>query len=179
MTAYLGPLSPTISPAPKPNPRKDGMGSNPRCMKRDITNYLTSNFGTTWHEVALTTNYTTVSAWQTALQTKTAEGDLGLHGVGHFTFTGDPSGDFYTSPNDPAFFVHHGMVDRLWTVWQGLDLGARLMAMEGGTEMMDTNGTSRRQTLDDTVDFRVLGVPVRPLRELMSVVDGPFCYYYA
>lgn len=175
MTAYFGPISPTVSPEPHPNPQKDGLGSNPRCVKRDISAYLMSNFGTTAHQVSLTTEYTNITAWQDALQSKTREGEPGLHGVGHFTFTGDPGGDFYTSPNDPAFWVHHGMIDRLWTVWQGLELGNRLMAMEGGTEM---SGGGRAQTLDDVVDLGVLGVPVRTLRELMSVVDGPFCYYY-
>lgn len=176
MTAYLGPISPSVSPEPAPNPRADGMGSNPRCVKRDISNYLTSNFGTTQHQVSLTTDYTNISSWQEALQSKTASGEPGLHGVGHFTFTGDPGGDFYTSPNDPTFWVHHGMIDRLWTVWQGLDLDGRLMAMEGGTDMF--GGEGRQQSLDDTVDLGVLGVPVRTLRELMSVVDGPFCYFY-
>jgi tyrosinase len=31
--------------------------------------------------------------------------------------SGDPGGDLFTSPGDPAFFLHHGMVDRLWTLW--------------------------------------------------------------
>lgn len=27
-------------------------------------------------------------------------------------------GNTYASPGDPIFFVHHAMVDRLWTKWQ-------------------------------------------------------------
>ena len=32
-------------------------------------------------------------------------------------YRGDPGGDLFTSPGDPAFFLHHGQVDRLWTLW--------------------------------------------------------------
>lgn len=32
-------------------------------------------------------------------------------------------------------------------------------------------------TLDDTVDFGVVSKKVK-LRELMSTIDGPFCYMY-
>jgi tyrosinase len=28
---------------------------------------------------------------------------MGVHAGGHFTIAGDPAGDFYTSPGDPAF----------------------------------------------------------------------------
>lgn len=44
----------------------------------------------------------------------------GLHGSGHFTIGGDPGNDGYVSAGDPIFYLHHGAVDRLWTVWQGL-----------------------------------------------------------
>lgn len=141
-----------------------------------MSNQLTSNYGTTAHMVNLTTgDFSGIRTWQAALEGSNARGEPGLHGVGHFTIAGDPGGDFYTSPNDPGFWVHHAMIDRLWTVWQGLALDERLMAMEGGTTMF---GGGRAQTLDDEVDLGVVGVPVYTLRELMSVVDGPFCYYY-
>lgn len=38
---------------------------------------------------------------------------------------------------------------------------------------------SRQQSLDDNVDLDVVGQKVYKIRELLSVVDGPFCYYYA
>ena len=39
-----------------------------------------------------------------------------LHGYGHF-WVGGSMGQM-TSPNDPIFFMHHAMVDRIWDIWQ-------------------------------------------------------------
>jgi tyrosinase len=30
---------------------------------------------------------------------------------------GDPGGDVFVSPNEPAFFLHHGQLDRHWWMW--------------------------------------------------------------
>lgn len=38
-----------------------------------------------------------------------------------FHVGGDPGGDFHWSPLDPAFYLHHAQVDRLYFVWQNLD----------------------------------------------------------
>jgi Common central domain of tyrosinase len=32
-------------------------------------------------------------------------------------YSGDPGADLFTSPGDPAFYLHHGQIDRLWTLW--------------------------------------------------------------
>ena len=101
---------------------------------------------------------------------------MGVHSAGHFTIAGDPGGDFYTSPNDPAFWVHHGMIDRTWTIWQSQDLAARTQVIAGGTSMMGFG--SRQQSLDDLVDLGVVADKVYKIRDLVSVVDGPFCYVY-
>lgn len=38
---------------------------------------------------------------------------------------------------------------------------------------------SRAQSLDDAVDLDVVAQKTYKIRDLVSVVDGPFCYYYA
>jgi hypothetical protein len=38
---------------------------------------------------------------------------------------GDPGRDFFTSPGDPLFYLHHGMIDRTWWIWQSLDKKTR------------------------------------------------------
>ena len=43
--------------------------------------------------------------------------EIGPHGGIHYVIGGDPGGDLFTSPADPAFWVHHGQMDRLWTTW--------------------------------------------------------------
>ncbi|KAK4187244.1 hypothetical protein QBC35DRAFT_410854 [Podospora australis] len=191
MTVRLGPLSPAIDPAPPANPRADGYGDNPRCLRRDISNYLTMSSGKTQDIVNLINNSKDVLTFQNVMQGGPGGGgggfgggfggggaaaNVGVHAAGHFTIGGDPGGDFYTSPNDPAFWVHHGMIDRTWTIWQSQDYEKRVNAIAGGTSMMGFGG--RQQSLDDLIDLGVVGNKVYKIRELNSVVDGPFCYVY-
>ena len=49
------------------------------------------------------------------------------HGPVHI-WCGDPSqpgredmGNFYSAGNDPLFYAHHANIDRIWSVWKGLD----------------------------------------------------------
>lgn len=127
------------------------------------------------------------------------DGTIGVHGGGHFTTGGDPGGDFYTSPGDPVFWLHQyvsfleslpllnfrcgvsdgrysGMIDRVYWIWQNQGLPERLSAISG-TITMSNNPASRDATLDDLQDMGVNGGPIK-LRDLMSTVDGPFCYIY-
>jgi hypothetical protein len=48
------------TPAPPKNPRADGFGYNPRCIKRDISNYLTQRDATTAKIAALITTSKTI-----------------------------------------------------------------------------------------------------------------------
>lgn len=58
-----------------------------------------------------------IATFQLNLQGTPGENTIGVHGGGHYTIGGDPGGDLFTSPGDPAFYLHHGQVDRLWTMW--------------------------------------------------------------
>jgi len=179
MTVHLGPVSPAIDPAPKANPRSDGYGDNPRCLRRDISNYLSSRYSRTQDIVALISNSRDIGTFQNVMQGAGGfggGGGMGVHSAGHYTIGGDPAGDFYTSPNDPAFWVHHGMIDRTWVIWQSQDLNTRLNVIAGGTSMMGFG--SKQQSLDDLVDLGVVGDKVYKIRDLVSTVDGPFCYVY-
>ncbi|KAG7291946.1 hypothetical protein NEMBOFW57_001975 [Staphylotrichum longicolle] len=179
MVVHLGPVSPSVDPAPPANPRSDGYGDNPRCLRRDISNQLSSKYSRTQDIVSLITNSKTIASFQDTMQGVGGFGvgaSMGVHSAGHFTIAGDPGGDFYTSPNDPAFWLHHGMIDRTWTIWQSQDLGARTQVIAGGTSMMGFG--SRQQSLDDLVDLGVVADKVYKIRDLVSVVDGPFCYVY-
>lgn len=187
MTVHLGPVSPSVDPAPPRNPRSDGYGDNPRCLRRDISNQLSSRYSRTEDIVSLITNSKNIGTFQDVMQGVGGGGfgggfggggggGMGVHSAGHFTIAGDPGGDFYTSPNDPAFWVHHGMIDRTWAIWQSQDLAARTQVIAGGTSMMGFG--SRQQSLDDLVDLGVVGDKVWRIRDLVSTVDGPFCYVY-
>jgi tyrosinase len=112
----------------------------------------------------------------------------GVHPAGHFTISGDPGSDFYVSPGDPAFWLHHSMIDRVWYIWQSQDMANRLQVIAGGKSMMGGfpggpgggGGGAGQATLEDVVDMEVLNVDgkSRKIRELVSTVDGPFCYVY-
>lgn len=178
MTVHLGPVSPAVDPAPPRNPRSDGFGDNPRCLRRDISNVLSSRYTRTQDIASLITSSRDIGSFQNTMQfAGSASSGIGVHAGGHYTIAGDPGGDFYTSPNDPAFWVHHGMIDRTWSIWQTQDLTNRMAVISGGSSMM---GFGKAQSLDDVVDLGVVGIGGMryKIRELVSTVDGPFCYVY-
>lgn len=175
MTVHLGPVSPLADPAPPKNPRTDGYGDNPRCLRRDLGSYLTSNYATTSIIASLITGKTTIATFQDSMQAAGFGGGMGVHGAAHFTIGSDPGGDFYTSPNDPAFWLLHGMIDRVWTIWQSQDQQNRMQVIAGGTSMF---GGGAAQKLTDNIDLGVVNSKVYQIKDLVSVVDGPFCYVY-
>jgi tyrosinase len=102
--------------------------------------------------------------------------EIGPHGGGHFTINGDPGGDFFTSPGDPAFYLHHGQVDRMWAYWQALDPKKRQNALTG-TRTFFNNPPSPNTTLDEMMEYGDAGPSIR-LGDVMSTTSGPLCYIY-
>jgi tyrosinase len=86
-------------------------------LRRDLGPYLTTRYTTTAQIAALITSTNAIGTFQDTLQ-----GGTGLHGSAHFTIGSDPGGDFYNSPGDPAFWLLHSMIDRVWYIWQSQDL---------------------------------------------------------
>ncbi|RYP25699.1 hypothetical protein DL768_011394 [Monosporascus sp. mg162] len=98
----------------------------------------------------------------------------GVHGGGHFTVGGDPGGDLHASNGDPAFYLHHAMIDRIWWIWQMQDLSTRLTAVGGRTSR------GRPGSLNEDIDIGVLGDSVKlgKLLNTMGGKGGDFCYIY-
>ncbi|KAH6697748.1 hypothetical protein VD0002_g1531 [Verticillium dahliae] len=170
----LGPMVPFLLDIPA-NPRPDGLGYNPRCIRRDI-NRVAANFSNEEYTYDLITKETDISSFQTVMQGDFNSLNIGVHGGGHFMVGGDPGGDFYISPGDPSFYLHHAMIDRVWWIWQLRNLDARLAAVAGLTFPSDGSGV-RNGTLDDPVDLNVNGREYR-LGDLLDTMNGPFCYIY-
>ncbi|KAF2786526.1 Di-copper centre-containing protein [Melanomma pulvis-pyrius CBS 109.77] len=172
MKVNLGPMAAMADTTPPKNPRADGFGYNPRCIKRDISNYLTARDATTAKIASLITGSANIGAFQNNMQSQN-----GVHSGGHFTISGDPGSDFYVSPGDPAFWLHHGMIDRTWYIWQTQDFANRQQVIAGGTSMM---GGGKAQSLEDVIDLDVVNIDGKKwkIKELVSTVDGPFCYVY-
>lgn len=96
--------------------------------------------------------------------------------LGHYTIGGDPGGDFFASPGDPAFFLHHAQIDRTWWIWQNQDLANRQNAISG-TITLNNTPPSRNGTLDDWLEMGILGTGTE-IKNAMFTTGGPFCYIY-
>lgn len=102
MTVNLGPVAPTLA---EPEVVSTGAGSayNPRCLKRDISEWVSSQWNTDANSTTLITQNPDIYWFQTVMQGDFANGVYGVHTGGHFTFGGDPGGDIFSSPGDPAY----------------------------------------------------------------------------
>jgi tyrosinase len=174
-TVNLGPLAPGMAGQGKVT----AMDYNPRCVIRDLTSYATAKWMTYENLFNLTFGPASVNiaVWQDELQGRGFPGGfLGTHATGHYAMGGNAA-DLWSSNNDPAFYLHHGMVDRLWTVWQLL-YPDRAIAV-AGTMTINNSPPSRNGTLDDEIDLTPLGWPKVVVRDLMDPMGGaPLCYMY-
>ncbi|KAI5779941.1 hypothetical protein DFH27DRAFT_364301 [Peziza echinospora] len=177
MVVNLGPVIASTLPGVNKNPLANGLGYNPRCLRRDISNYSSSRWSRTIDIAELILSNPTISKFQTRMQGDFANGFLGVHSAGHFTIAGDPGGDLYVSPGDPAFFLHHAQIDRVWWIWQNLDIRNRINVI-GDTITINNKPPSRDGSLDDTINLGVIAPTDVKLRTLMNTMDGPFCYIY-
>ncbi|GKT43350.1 tyrosinase-like protein orsC [Colletotrichum spaethianum] len=177
MVVNLGPVDLVVM-GNKTEANGDGLSYNPRCMKRDLTSAINKRYAnaTTVVDTLIQSN---TADFQEILQGRPNSGELGAHGGGHFSFGGDPARDLYISPGDPLFFLHHGMVDRTWWIFQGMDLEKRTGA-EGiaGTATWLNSPESANTTLDTTLNLGYAAGEDIAMRDLMSTIEGPFCYIY-
>ncbi|KAK6860703.1 Di-copper centre-containing [Apiospora arundinis] len=142
---------------------------NPRCLKRAVNRDAAQDCKAD-RTLSLIKGSSSVSAFQNTMQ-----GIPGVHVGGHFTIGGDPGGDINASPGDPAFYLHHAMIDRVWWLWQVQDLQSRLSAV-GGNDLQ----TNRAGSLKDTVSVGLLNgdVELGALLNTLGGNGGEFCYIY-
>lgn len=180
MSVNLGPVGGLADTAPGP---MGGLGYNPRRLKRDLGGAMNTRYA----------NYTTLLSLLVQPNVDkfrhVSEGvpytiEIGPHGGIHYTIGGDPGGDLFTSPGDPAFWIHHSQMDRMWTVWQALgglvnnnrytDLGSGNFAHM----TWENQPPSRLVNLDDVIDMGY-AAPSTTIRKVMSTTSGELCYIYA
>lgn len=172
----MGPCFPAYTDV-KPNPAQNCMGYNPRCLRRDISKYVSSGWLKDSDAFDLATQYNDPASWMYRLNGDFPSGYLGVHTSGHFTWGGDPGGDFMNSPADPAFWLHHAYIDRTWWIWQNLDVAKRTISV-GGTITVLNNPPSRNTSLEDKVDLGLNGKAIT-IRDAGSTIGNkPFCYIY-
>lgn len=166
------------------------LGYQPRCIRRDISAWVTSRWSTDDNSVDLLANGTYqsgpglaagIAPFQDHLQGGTAEdfaaGYFGLHSAGHFAFGGDPGGDVFNSPNDPLFWLHHGQIDRTWWIWQNQDVVGRAFLVAGTRTLLDVP-PSANTTIEDVLDMGFVGVENSAIKNHVSTVGGQYCYIY-
>ncbi|SMR64572.1 unnamed protein product [Zymoseptoria tritici ST99CH_3D1] len=179
-TVNLGPGGLTGINDTAPNPRADGFGYNPRCLRRDLSVQSASGASDA-NTTKLIMGNDDIAGFQNEMQGLFAPGEkpfYGVHSGGHFMVGGDPGGDFYTSPGDMWFFFHHAMIDRVWWTWQNMDIATRTNSIAGTITFLN-DPPSRNATLEDVIDLGVNdGFRGMRIREVMSTTEGPFCYIY-
>ncbi|KAK8126542.1 uncharacterized protein PG998_002301 [Apiospora kogelbergensis] len=153
----------------------------PRCIRHDISNALGQKWAGDERAVALLTDaagQAGIAGIQAGIENTgtDTEGFYGLHQYGHFAVSGDPSGDFYNSPNEPLFWIHHGQVDRLWWIWQNQKPAERAMQISG-TRTMYNKPPSDDATLEDILLMDTTGSDV-VFKDAVSSVGGKYCYIY-
>lgn len=117
-TTNLGPV------AYAPQGPNGGLGYNPRCLVRDLSPGFSNQ--TKPSDVAkVIREPQDLYSFDDLL-----EGLTGVHAGAHFLM-GGVGIDAFASPGDPAFYLHHAQVDRVWTIWQALKPEERLNQVYG------------------------------------------------
>lgn len=171
--ANLGPITPGMAGM---KAASTALAYNPRCLRRDLSAYPHDHWMTNSDMLNLTVGDATqsIGVWQNELQGRFGDGYLGVHAAGHFTMGGD-SADIFASINDPVFFHHHSMVDRMYWLWQ----------VYHPEQARDISGTitilnmppSRDALKTDALNMGV-NAPIIKLDDALDTFKGPFCYYY-
>lgn len=158
------------------------MAYNPRCLKRDLTDYINQKFANATTIVDNIVRPQDVYDFQMTMQGWPGSGNIGIHGGGHYSMGGDPGRDIYVSPGDPAFYLHHSMIDLVWTLWQMLDAESRVYGDKAisGTGTFLNSPSSPNTTFSTPISIGWAGSGRNvTMRDVMSTVNGPFCYIYA
>jgi tyrosinase len=127
MTVHFGPIILPQYGAPNYTGVPDPLNDHARCLKRDLNAYVASRWNSFRNTTSLILNHNTIEMFQAIMQgdDRYITGSLGVHGGGHYIIGGDPGGDPFISPGDPAFYLHHAQIDRIYWIWQMLDFPNR------------------------------------------------------
>ncbi|KAH6450176.1 hypothetical protein HBI57_187410 [Parastagonospora nodorum] len=179
----LGPLFTGVTCSP-PNPITNftdpnfGLGSNQRCLKRDISAWTSSQWTNDEMVTKLLNSPDMKTFWfdMQGGQNAFSNNFMGVHTAGHFTIGGDPGSDFLASPGDPWFYFHHSQIDRVWWTWQNMNPANRTNEIYGTIALGDPTAPATK--LSDTMTLGYAYPGNITVGETMSTMGGPFCYTY-
>lgn len=178
MSVNLGPVSlPLVNGNLASN--GNGFAYNPRCLKRDLTDAINQQYSNASAVVSNILDHDNIWDFQMTMQGVPGTGNIGIHGGGHYSLGGDPGRDFYISPGDPAFYLHHSQIDRVWWIWQNLNAKTAFSekGISGTGTFLDAP-PSANTTLETPIDLGYAWKDVVKMKDLMSTTSGPFCYTY-
>ncbi|OQO02007.1 hypothetical protein B0A48_12480 [Cryoendolithus antarcticus] len=170
---HLGPID-----SPYNNNVKSDYEDNPRCLVRDLNSFFSTQYNTYTNVTELLLGEIYVEGFQSLMQGYGSDANrFGVHGGGHW-LGGGPSDleDMHSSPNDPIFFLHHAMLDKIWLVWQYMDIWDRQFIIRG-TSTMANSPPSPDMSLTDKIPFGFVA-PDQTFHDLMDTFAGSFCYRY-
>ncbi|KAF2971331.1 hypothetical protein GQX73_g2217 [Xylaria multiplex] len=165
-TVYLGPFPITYSRAGLPEDWKE---PNPHCFNRELSS-TTLELLSNADAVKNLLDSTDITQFQARLNPIHRGGHLGVGGIG------GQMADFFASPLDPAFWLHHAQIDRLWAIFQDQDPAERRYSYNGTGTFQNPAGTPE-VTNSTVVPFGILGNDVT-LEEVANPMEGRYCYRY-
>jgi tyrosinase len=154
---------------------EDALDYAPHCVTRDLNNAITGpNHNPSIVDDLLSAP--TIREFQTILDASVRNTtSLSPHSAGHWSI-GLSMLDQYASPSDPAFYLHHSMIDNMWAQWQLQNPEERTYSLYGTVTTLN-NPPSQDATLDFVTQFGYLDSP-KKLVELMDSQSSKYCYRY-
>lgn len=171
MSLNMGPYDQNFISTGLPSNWSDYTG--PQCLIRDLNNYVISNYNNQ-STVELVLAQDEIGALSDYMSNRGGT-LIGPHWGGHLAL-GSSMLDFFGSPFDPAFMLHHGMVDRVWSMWQEAEPEARRYQYNGTSTIGNAPDTPEVYN-ETTLFYGVLGSTIT-VKETVNPLAGRYCYRY-
>ncbi|KAK6064033.1 tyrosinase central domain protein [Seiridium cupressi] len=169
LTVQFGPIA--FSHVFKGGPPANWTVPKPRCLTRDLNDWGVSTY-LSQDDIDAELAQDNIGDFQYYIN---AVGTTaGLHGGGHYS-VGGIMFDFFASPQDPAFYLHHGMLDLLWADWQAAN-ESRRYAWNGTSSISNLNTTAAVNN-STILDFGKLANTVT-VEGVADPLSGFYCYKY-
>ncbi|KAK4209636.1 tyrosinase-like protein [Rhypophila decipiens] len=177
MTVHLGPVNLPLYGSANTTGQENPALDNPRCLTRDLNPDVAKRVNSFRNTTRLILDHDNVGSFQGHMSgdPRYVSGQVGIHGGGHFIMGGNPGSDPFVAPGDPAFYLHHAQLDRVFWIWQMLDFQNRQKVADTNT-LMNTP-PSANTTVEDWLEVDPLNARVQ-IKEMMNTVGGKLCYIY-
>jgi hypothetical protein len=111
-----------------------GLGYNPRCLKRDISKWTSSQWSNDKMVVKLLDSKDMKTFWYDMQggENPFSNNFMGVHTAGHFTVGADPGSDFLASPGDPYFYGKSSFIANIDSCANIIQLTTLRLTASGG-----------------------------------------------